>query len=237
MKLPQNFNSPLKATGMIDYWKRWHITLTNFITSYIYTPIVRSFTPLTFNKAMLATIIVFLISGMWHGSGWTFIFWGFLHGTGVVINHYWHKKTKIRLPKYIAWFITFIFLNIGNVFFRSNSFEQAWRILQSMFDTSSIMVSKDLLIFLHDYHISEKLVDFLRPYSSIDSFVGIGSIFMIIIGFIIVLSFKNTKELFVQFSTLKVVPIGWFVWSIVLMGFSLMVMSFQTSTEFLYFDF
>ena len=117
IKLPQNFNSPLKATGMIDYWKRWHITLTNFITSYIYTPIVRSFIPLTFEKAMFATIIVFLISGMWHGAGWTFIFLGFLHGSGVVINHYWHKKVKIKMSKYLAWFITFNFLNVGNVFF------------------------------------------------------------------------------------------------------------------------
>ena len=64
IKLPQNFNSPYKATGMIDFWKRWHITLTSFITSYIYTPLIKSFDTLTFHT-MFATVITFLIAGSW----------------------------------------------------------------------------------------------------------------------------------------------------------------------------
>lgn len=234
IKLPQNFNSPLKATGMIDYWKRWHITLTNFITSYIYTPIVRSFSKLTFHKAMFATLIVFLISGMWHGAGWTFIFWGLVHGAGVVINHYWQKKMKIKLPTYLAWFITFNFLNFGNVFFRAPDFERAWSILGSMLDYNTILVSDYLIRRMHYLEFS---VEHIKAYSSEFSFVDIDSVLMIIIGFVVSLSFKNSHQFMQQFSTQKVIPFSWYVWSVLLMVFSFIVMSFQTTTEFLYFNF
>jgi len=234
IKLPQNFNSPLKATGMIDYWKRWHITLTNFITSYIYTPIVRSFIPLTFHKAMFATVIVFLISGMWHGAGWTFIFWGFLHGAGVVINHYWQKKIKIKMPKYLAWFITFNFLNIGNVFFRAPDFERAISILKSMFDTQHILVSDYLIRRMHYWGISTEK---LNAYSAAHSYVDIDAIVMLIVGFVIALAFRNSSQLSIQFNGMQKISIVWYIWSTLLMALSFMVMSFQTSTEFLYFNF
>ena len=106
IRLPQNFNSPYKATGMIDFWKRWHMTLTSFITTYIYTPIIKSFDKLTFNKAMLATVVTFLIAGLWHGASWVFVIFGGLHGLGIAINHYWQKKIKIKMNKAVAWFIT-----------------------------------------------------------------------------------------------------------------------------------
>jgi len=232
--LPQNFNSPLKATGMIDYWKRWHITLTQFITAYIYTPIVRSFVPLTFHKAMFATLLVFLISGMWHGAGWTFIFWGFLHGISVVINHYWQKKVKIKMPQYLAWFITFQFLNFGNVFFRATDFDRAISILQSMVDYHHILVSDYLIRRMRYWGYS---VEKLDGYSAAHSFVDVDAVLMIVLGFIIALGFKNSTQLQQAFSTMKRVSIRWYLWSILLMSLSFMVMSFQTTTEFLYFNF
>ena len=113
IRLPQNFNSPYKATGMIDFWKRWHMTLTNFITTYIYTPIIKSFEKLTFHKAMFATVVTFLIAGLWHGASWMFIIFGGLNGLGIAINQYWKKSWRKKLGfdihKYLAWFITFNF--------------------------------------------------------------------------------------------------------------------------------
>ncbi len=138
IKLPINFNSPYKATGMIDYWKRWHITLTEFITTYIYTPIIKLFSPITFDKAMFVTIIVFLISGLWHGASWMFVFWGLFHGFGVIINHYWQKKVKIRLNRFLAWLITFNFVNITFVFFRAQEWNDAVKVLKGMVDFSSL---------------------------------------------------------------------------------------------------
>lgn len=237
IKLPQNFNSPLKATGMIDYWKRWHITLTNFITSYIYTPIVRSFSKLTFHKAMFATVIVFLISGMWHGAGWTFIFWGFIHGFGVVINHYWQKKVKIKLPTYLAWFITFNFLNFGNVFFRAPNFDRAISIIKSMFDTDYVLVADTLIRRMRYWEYPKDFIAKLDVYKATNSFVDIDAVLMLLVGFVMALAFKNSHQLGVLFSQNKNVSIVWYIWSVLLMSLSFMVMSFQTSTEFLYFNF
>ena len=131
IKLPINFNSPYKATGMIDFWQRWHISLSNFITTYIYTPIVRSFNKLTFHKAMFATVVTFLIVGLWHGASWMFVIFGALHGIGLIANHYW-KKRKIKMHKILAWFITFNFVNITLIIFRADEWDDAIKVLKGM---------------------------------------------------------------------------------------------------------
>jgi D-alanyl-lipoteichoic acid acyltransferase DltB (MBOAT superfamily) len=131
--IPANFNSPYQALSIIEFWQRWHISLTTFITTYVYTPIVRSFKKITFKKAMLATLISMIIVGVWHGSTINFFIFGFLHGVALVINNYWQKKIKIKLPNFLAWFLTFIFLNCTFVIFRADSFIDAIQILTSMF--------------------------------------------------------------------------------------------------------
>ena len=145
IKIPINFNSPYKATGMIDFWQRWHITLSKFITTYIYTPIVRSYYKITFFKAMLATITTFFIAGLWHGASWMFVIFGVLHGLGLVINQYW-KKTKIKLNKIIAWFITFNFINVTFVFFRANDMSDAIKVLYGMIGVNGITSVNPIII-------------------------------------------------------------------------------------------
>lgn len=128
IKLPQNFNSPYKARNISDFWKRWHMTLTSFLTKYIYIPLggnrkgaVRTF---------LNIIIVYLISGLWHGTGVTFLFWGFLHGTASVLYRIF-KKQYNRIPGILQWIITFIFINITWVFFRAESLGNAIDLLKA----------------------------------------------------------------------------------------------------------
>lgn len=150
IKLPNNFNSPYKAQNIIDYWKRWHITLTNFITTYIFTPILRSYQKATFHKAMIAIMAAFFISGIWHGASWMFVIWGILHGSAIVINHYFRKYCSnfynIKLSsKYISWLITFNFINIANIFFRSRNLDDALRILQSMLGFGNVEMSVILI--------------------------------------------------------------------------------------------
>jgi len=130
IKLPTNFNSPYKALSIQDFWRRWHITLSNFLKDYIYIPLggnragnFRTYTNL---------VITFLLGGLWHGAGWTFVFWGFLHGIALVINHIW-KKFDITMPKILAWFITFNFINISWVFFRAKEWDDAIKVLNAMF--------------------------------------------------------------------------------------------------------
>ena len=129
IKLPINFNSPYKAINIQDFWRRWHITLSRFLKDYIYIPLggnrkgsFRTYTNL---------FLTFILGGIWHGAGWTFLFWGFLHGSALVIHRLW-ANTKIAMPSLLAWFITFNFINIAWVFFRAKTFEDALKVLEGM---------------------------------------------------------------------------------------------------------
>ena len=227
IKLPINFNSPYKATGIIDFWQRWHITLTNFITAYIYTPMVKSFKNLTFEKAMFATVITFLIAGLWHGASWMFIIFGILHGLGLVVNHYW-RKSKIKMHKVLAWFITFNFLNITLVIFRAEEWSDAMRVLGYMFSFEHIVLPNFLsskLEFLNQYGI--QFVTELTPHMK----TGDEIILWLSMSFIIVLFCKNSTQKLDTFrvSSFNIVTnVLFFVVAILYMG---------TYTEFIYFNF
>jgi alginate O-acetyltransferase complex protein AlgI len=124
------------------------MSLTSFITTYIYTPMLRTFKNLTFHKAMSATLITMFIAGLWHGAGWGFIVYGCLHGIAIVINHYW-RKTKIKLNRLLAWFITFNFVNIAFVFFRAKDFEAVGNVLGGMVGMNGVVLPGSLYSRLH----------------------------------------------------------------------------------------
>lgn len=129
IRLPDNFNSPYKALSIQDFWRRWHMTLSRFLLNYIYIPLGgnRKGLPRTLTNLMLT----FIIGGLWHGAGWTFLFWGFLHGAALIVHRLWQKVGK-PLPKWLAWFITFQFVNVAWVFFRAGDWDDAIRILKGM---------------------------------------------------------------------------------------------------------
>ncbi len=229
IRLPINFNSPYKATGMIDFWKRWHMTLTSFITAYIYTPIVRSFKKLTFHKAMVATVVTFLIAGLWHGASWMFVIFGGLHGLGIVVNHYWQKKIKIKIKinKILAWLITFNFVNITFVFFRAKEWNDAIKVLSSMFSLDNIVLPDRLenkLSFLSSYGI--EFGAWAKDISG-DNWTAI----WIIIGFTLVLIFNNSIQRInnFQFNYRSVSLTGF--------AFIFSILSLDKASEFLYFNF
>ncbi len=143
--IPMNFNSPYKAISIAEFWKRWHMTLTRFLTTYIYIPLggnrkgkVRTY---------INTLIVFLVSGIWHGANWTFILWGILHGVGQCINKLTHgiyvnMCEKVRnaplgyviggLVKAVSWIVTFVFINVAWLLFRADSVTQWLQILKRL---------------------------------------------------------------------------------------------------------
>jgi len=141
-ELSLNFDSPYKAVNIIDFWNRWHITLTKFFTKYIYIPLGGS------RKGAVRTyvniMIVFLISGLWHGSGWTFIVWGAMHGilnmiTRAIISIN-RKENGPPVEKRITIavicgkrFLTFIYVTIAWVFFRANTISDAALLFKRMF--------------------------------------------------------------------------------------------------------
>jgi alginate O-acetyltransferase complex protein AlgI len=140
IRLPTNFNSPYKALNIQDFWRRWHITLSSFLRDYIYIPLggnrVRE------GRLLLNLMITFLIGGIWHGAGWTFVIWGLLHGLATVIHRLW-KLASIRLPRTIAWFITFNFVNIAWVFFRARTWDDAMRVLSGMFGLNGLTLPEE----------------------------------------------------------------------------------------------
>lgn len=170
IKLPMNFNSPLKSSSIIEFWSRWHITLTRFLTAYVYTPMVMSLTRKRMAKGQpvlgrkrptLAAFMILLcwptvftmfLSGFWHGAGYTFLVWGILHGLYLTINHAWrqwrpkwNKVTYERFMKPFGFIVTFIAVTIGMVLFRAPTIESAARILHAMSGLDGVSVPMSLL--------------------------------------------------------------------------------------------
>ena len=127
--LPVNFNSPYQAVSVRDFWSRWHISLTRFFRQCVYIPLggSRRGTAVTCRNIM----IIFLLSGLWHGAGWGFIVWGALHGAARVLERL--CGDKVSPPKPLAWLLTFLFVNLAWVFFRADGLGQALALLGGLF--------------------------------------------------------------------------------------------------------
>jgi len=143
-KLPNNFLIPFASRSMIEYWKRWHITMTRFFTMYIYMPLALQAMRYSEREQLLKlpqfllataipTLVTFLLSGLWHGAGWTFVFFGLANAIGLLINHAWVSGKMPRLPAFIAWAVTMVNVLVTLVFFRAKSLAQAFYILRQMF--------------------------------------------------------------------------------------------------------
>lgn len=225
ISLPVNFNSPYKATGMIDFWKRWHITLTNFVTTYLYTPILRAFGRITFTNSLVAIFLAMLISGFWHGAGWTFIIWGGMHGLGLVVNHYWKKK-KLPMPSFLGWLITFNYVNISFIFFRSKSLEGAFSILEGMAGLNGVMLHKSLAKLKLLSSLGITFGGWLDAIKGKDE-----TWIMVLIALLIAVFWKNSMEI-----VARVRPAwNWCALLLVITFWSLLDMS--KVSEFLYFQF
>jgi alginate O-acetyltransferase complex protein AlgI len=109
IRLPRNFDNPLRSLSIREFWQRWHISLSNFITTYLYTPIVKSLGRVTIFSSMLATLLAMLIAGLWHGPAWTFVIFGAMHGAALAVNQYWKKK-KRTMANPLAWALTMAWL-------------------------------------------------------------------------------------------------------------------------------
>lgn len=129
VRLPVNFDSPYQALSVRDFWSRWHITLSRFFRRCVYFPLGGSREGAA--AACRNVMIVFLLSGLWHGAGWGFLVWGALHGLAQVLERL--LGGRISLPKPLAWALTFGFVNLAWVFFRADSLDQALTLLSGLF--------------------------------------------------------------------------------------------------------
>ena len=140
--LPMNFDSPYKAVSIRDFWKRWHMSLTAFLTKYVYFPLGGS------RKGSVRTyvniLIVFLVSGLWHGANWTFILWGCIHGVLQIAERIFDKPLR-RVPSPVKYLCTFLSVNLLWLLFRSESIAQWWDMLGKMFSFRGMAISDGLL--------------------------------------------------------------------------------------------
>ena len=221
--IPINFNSPYKACNIIDFWKRWHITLSRFFTKNIYIPLGGNRRG---NARMYANLFfVFLLSGIWHGAGWNFILWGVMHGVLYCITR-WMQKRKMENGNV---FLTFLFVNIAWVFFRSESIGQACLLLKRMV-TGGISVPMEAIAAA--FNLDEFW--YVMKVLHLTDFSFSKYILMVVFTLVILLMVffgKNVQELAQKWklSAVSAVMIGVvFVWCVV---------SLSGVSTFLYFNF
>ncbi|HIE55708.1 MAG TPA: MBOAT family protein, partial [Chromatiaceae bacterium] len=155
IRLPLNFHSPHKAVNIVEFWRRWHITLSRFLRDYLYIPLGGNRKGKF--RRYLNLFLTMLLGGLWHGAGWTFVVWGGLHGLYLAINHAW-GKLRPSLPfwfrpgksvgKALAWSITFLAVVVGWVFFRAPDFPSAINMLQGMAMLNGVALPNGIMVRL-----------------------------------------------------------------------------------------
>lgn len=222
--LPQNFNSPYKARTIIEFWERWHMTLTRFFTKYVYIPLGGS------RKGAVRTYVnvflVFLISGFWHGANWTFVLWGVMHGIFNVFTRMC-KKVVNKIPTVINWVITFIFVNVTWVFFRADSIKKALELLKRV---SAFEFNKLTVEFCETME-SVEIKEILEILNLKSRFPSIAITMFFIVAFFFMVFSKNAYEKMQNFKPtfLKLIT------TLILLVWS--VFSLAGISTFLYFNF
>ena len=223
IKLPINFNSPYKATSIQDFWRRWHMTLSRFLKDYLYIPFGGNRKGET--RTYVNLFATFLLGGIWHGAGWTFVLWGALHGLALMIHRLW-QKLGYQMHTYLAWFITFNFVNVTWVFFRAKDFDDAMKVLHGMFfgtfPLPTPLASK--FAFLEQWGVvfGGGWISDIKKEPSI--------VIWLIVGFILILAFQNSMQIKNRFK-----PNIYHM--VATIGFFLSIFMLNRKSEFIYFNF
>lgn len=230
INLPINFNSPYKATSISDFWRRWHITLSNFLRDYLYISLGGNRRGEIRRYGNLLTTM--LLGGLWHGAGWTFVLWGGLQGLYLGVNHAWSKLNK-PLPDWLGWGLTFVAVVIGWGLFRAESLSDGIAIAQTLMGLDGIILPGEAggkLGFIT--HLGIQLQSWTQlPYLPLVWERKSLSIVILAILTIIVTFTPNTQEIMAKFQP------NW-RWALVIgLLASISLLSLNRVSEFLYFQF
>lgn len=224
--LPQNFNSPYKATSITDFWARWHMSLTRFLRMYVYFPLGGN------RKGKLRTyfniMVVYLVSGIWHGANWTFILWGVLHGALNCLNRIFRKPWQ-RLHTVTQWFFTFMAVNVLWILFRADTIADAIAFYRELFRWSSFSIRSELYgcFTLPEFLWLEQAFPALGNVTGQITGFHLWAFFFA--AFFIVLNLRNSKEISFKPTLAKSLTTVLFLfWSII---------SLAGVSTFLYFNF
>lgn len=212
VQLPQGFDSPYKARNFADFWRRWNITVSRFFEDYIFKNIFHFGDRM--GKLILATMVTFLVSGLWHGAGWHFVLWGAVNGVLVCAANIMTLKRK-RWPTWIACTLTFIGAVLVRVLFDANSISQALSVYKTMFDLRPLLHGARAFL--------QSGISYVTSSAE--------AVFLILVGAGICFLAPNTRRIAERFEPRPV----WAVWAGVLLTASLFFMGEVSS--FLYFQF
>ena len=205
----ENFDSPYKSASITEFWRRWHISLSSFLRDYLYIPLGGNRKGIS--RTYINLIIVMFLGGLWHGAQWTFVLWGLIHGSILVIERISRTNNfSKKLPRGIKVFLTFNIILIAWVFFRAENISTAWNYLSKMFGTGETGQAAGIL-----------LGQVTRPMAC----------FMIIISLLAIFVMPNTGQCLKKLTSLKVIA------GLLLLVFSVSVMFAQDFNPFLYFQF
>ena len=228
--LPENFDSPYKAVSISDFWKRWHMTLTRFFTRYLYIPLGGS------RKGKLRTylniLIVFLVSGLWHGAAWTFVIWGAMHGIAMI----WDRRSFLKIKyKWLSGFFTRVFVVVAFIIFRSDNIDFMLRMLKAMFIYNGVSFVPELASCLSDlpeFYILTRAVEALMP--GMLNAVYLLLITILLAAAAVILQRKNAAAICTEIKE-KNYPIAYAIYLAALLG--MVVISLNQVSTFLYFNF
>ncbi|MDB5633653.1 MAG: rane bound O-acyl transferase family protein [Tardiphaga sp.] len=243
IRLPVNFRSPYRATSIIEFWRRWHITLSRFLRDYLYIPLGGN--RLGEKRRYGNLLLTMLLGGLWHGAGWNFVVWGGLHGVYLCINHFWHGWRVVSsaqswmgamLLNAAGWTLTFFAVVIAWVFFRAGTMAGAWQMLLSLSGQaadSSAYLSPGIL----------RVMD-LPILLGAEKLLLVGGI-AVTLALVIVLALPNVPQIF-RYREYRHAPetatfIYWrpnAVWALfVAIAFTIALFGMWQRLEFLYFQF
>lgn len=257
VRIPLNFHSPYKSLNIIDFWRRWHISLSRFLRDYIYIPLggnrrgeVRRFVNI---------MITMLLGGLWHGASWTFVVWGVLHGVFLVINHGWIKiKKRFGYRERGGWAgrlfsgaITFVAVTVAWVFFRADSVSTAFCVIRAMLGQNGFALPEK---FLQKFGVlAMQLQQWGVDFHTMRYFEGSNEVVYIVIALLMVWLTPNIMQMMdrsgpylnilAKEEKLPAAP-AWLIWrpsyfwAIVLVVCAVVsLLSLSRASEFLYFQF
>ncbi len=201
--LPMNFFSPYRSKSIKEFWDKWHMTLTRFFRQYLYFPLGGS------RKGSISTfiniMIIFLISGLWHGANWTFLLWGFIHGIGMILSRILRGKVN-KVPDFLKWLFTFLFVNVAWIYFRADSIFIGNQFILSILSWRFTLPNINML---YDFVTPEmdSVVTIMELFTSNTTHIYYAEIVMLIFffafGIFAVVKMKNTNERLLEFKPTK----------------------------------
>jgi len=263
IRLPLNFHSPYQANSIIEFWRRWHMTLSRFLRDYLYIPLGGNRKGEV--RRSINVMLTMLLGGLWHGAGWNFVIWGVLHGFYLLVNHAWRSLTgslgrdmrrTSMCGRGTSWLLTFTAVVVAWVFFRAESYDGAINMLLGMSGQQGFALPFHYLGFLNkSFYLGDSIAELGLVFDH-RVFVGGGftsaSVELLMVAGILACYGPNTQQFMIRYTPalsaghgeIKAWRFSWLQWEIsrawalgVALAFIFSVFHLTRITEFLYFNF